>query len=121
MKAEDLKHIVKEKYGKIANNATLQVQTSCCGTSGCSGEPEISMIGDEYKNVEKYANVVDLEAIKENDYNLNISRYVDTSEEEEEVDIEAVIDEINELGIKGKEIGLKLNGYLKELGFEEIQ
>ncbi|MGH4121715.1 MAG: type I restriction-modification system subunit M [Clostridium sp.] len=76
---------------------------------------------DEYVDVEKYANVVDIEDIKENDYNLNISRYVDTSEEEEEVGIESVIEEINELGIKEKEIGLKLNGYLKELGFEEIE
>jgi type I restriction enzyme M protein len=76
---------------------------------------------DEYIDVEKYANVVEIEDIKENGYNLNISRYVDTSEEEEEVDIEAVIEEIKELGIKGKEIGLRLNGYLKELGFEEIE
>ncbi|MBU3159518.1 type I restriction-modification system subunit M [Clostridium frigoris] len=76
---------------------------------------------DEYIDVEKYANVVDIEAIKENGYNLNISRYVDTSEEEEEIDIKAVIEEINELGIKEKEIGLRLNGYLKELGFEEIE
>ena len=76
---------------------------------------------DEYIDVEKYANVVEIEAIKENGYNLNISRYVDTSEEEEEVDIKTVIGEINELGIKEKEIGLRLNGYLKELGFEGIE
>lgn len=76
---------------------------------------------DEYIDVEKYANVVEIEAIKENDYNLNISRYVDTSEEEEEVDIEAVIVEINGLRIKEKEIALRLNGYLRELGFEEIE
>ena len=75
---------------------------------------------DEYIHVEKYANVIEIDTIKENGYNLNISRYVDTSEEEEEVDIKAVIEEINELGIKEKEIGLRLNGYLKELGFEEI-
>ena len=60
--------------------------------------------------MEKYATVVDIETIKENDCNLNISRYVDTSEEEEEVDIEEVIGEINELGIKEKEIGLRLMG-----------
>jgi len=76
---------------------------------------------DEYIDVEKYANVVELEAIKGNAYNLNISRYVDTSEEVKEVDIKTVIEKINELGIKGKEIGLRLNGYLKELGFEEIE
>ena len=34
----------------------------------------------------------EVEVIKENDYNLNISRYVDTSEEEVEIDIEAVIE-----------------------------
>lgn len=82
---------------------------------------KIVKVFDEYIDVEKYTNVVDIEAIKENDYNLNISRYVDTSEEEEQVDIEEVIGEIKELGIKEKEIGLRLNGYLKELGFEEIE
>ena len=47
--------------------------------------------------MEKYATVVDVETIKENDFNLNISRYVDTTEEEEQVDIQKVLEEIAEL------------------------
>jgi len=72
---------------------------------------------DDYKDVEKYARIVKREEIKENDYNLNISRYVDTNNEEEEIDIQAVIKEIN--GLKNNEIQIdsKLNIYLKELGF----
>ena len=35
MKAEDLKYIVKEKYGEIANQSKLQNETSCCGVGGC--------------------------------------------------------------------------------------
>lgn len=52
---------------------------------------------DEFKDVDKYAVAVDLKTIQENDYNLNISRYVDTTPEEEEVDIAGVIKEIRAL------------------------
>lgn len=44
----------------------------------------------ERKDVPKYAHLADIDEIRENDYNLNIPRYVDTSEEEEEIDIEEV-------------------------------
>jgi type I restriction enzyme M protein len=47
--------------------------------------------------VEKYAHVATIDEIRENDYNLNIPRYVDTFEEEEEIDIDAVQAEIDEL------------------------
>lgn len=46
------------------------------------------------EDVEKYAHVASFEEIKENDYNLNIPRYVDTFEEEEPIDIEEVSKEI---------------------------
>ena len=75
---------------------------------------------DKFENVEKYAEVVDLKTIEDNDYNLNISRYVDTTEEEEEVDINKVIGEIKEIKEKLSSNEEKLNGYLKELGFEQI-
>ncbi|MCF8010937.1 MAG: type I restriction-modification system subunit M [Clostridiales bacterium] len=75
---------------------------------------------DDFQDVEKYASVVDSETIEENDYNLNISRYVDTTEEEEVVDIPGVIAEIKDLNKQTKETENKLNRYLKELGFEEI-
>ncbi|MDM0921207.1 type I restriction-modification system subunit M [Clostridium perfringens] len=75
---------------------------------------------DNFEDVEKYANVIDLETIKENDYNLNISRYVDTTEEEEQVDIQKVINEIKELEKEEEKTKEKLNGYLKELGFDVL-
>ncbi len=46
---------------------------------------------------EKYAHVAEFDEIKENDFNLNIPRYVDTFEEEDEIDIDAVQKEIDEL------------------------
>lgn len=81
---------------------------------------KITKTFDEFKDVDKYARVVSLDEIEENDYNLNISRYVDTTEPEPEVDIPNVINEIKELKEKSKETEMKLNEYLKELGFEEI-
>ena len=75
---------------------------------------------DAFEDVEKYATVVDIETIKENDCNLNISRYVDTTEEEEQVDIQKVLGEIAELEKKEAETKEKLNEYLKELGFNVL-
>lgn len=57
---------------------------------------------------EKYSYVATLDEIKENDYNLNIPRYVDTFEEEEPVDMEAVADQLIE-------VEAQLNGNSQEL------
>lgn len=55
MKAEDLKLIVKEKYGKIAKENQGDIKSSCCGTSSCCSDSEfISMIGDDYSKLEGY-------------------------------------------------------------------
>lgn len=75
---------------------------------------------DNFEKLEKYAEVVALKTIEENDYNLNISRYVDTSEEEEEIDIDLVLQDIRELKMKIVDNEEKLNGYLEELGFDII-
>lgn len=71
------------------------------------------------KDVEKYAHAAPLEEVEENDYNLNIPRYVDTFEEEEEIDIKAVMKEIKELEAKRDELDKEINVYLKELGLLE--
>lgn len=60
MKAEDLKLVVKEKYGEIANQSVILKQGGCCGTDSCCGDMEISMIGDEYNNVEGHNPDADL-------------------------------------------------------------
>ena len=73
-----------------------------------------------FKDIDKYAKVVEIEEIKNNDYNLNITRYVDTSEEEEEIDIKEVIGRISEREEELEESKEKINLFLEQLGFERI-
>ena len=70
----------------------------------------------EYKDIEKYCRVVDVSEIAENDYNLNISRYIDTTPEEEEIDLKATVKELHEIEEKRKKVEEKMNKYLVELG-----
>lgn len=82
-------------------------------------EKHISKIVTAYDGttyVDKYMRVVDLAEIAENDFNLNISRFIDTSEPEVEVDIKAVHQKLAVLEEKEAEIDEKLAGFLKELG-----
>ena len=58
--------------------------------------------------------------VAENDYNLNIPRYVDTFEEEEEIDIKAVQQDLKQIDKEITEVDKELNVYLKELGLEEL-
>ena len=72
----------------------------------------------ERKEVEKFSHIANIDEIKENDYNLNITRYVDTFEEEEEVDIAATIKAIDEINPKLDELEQQMKHYLKDLGIE---
>ena len=72
---------------------------------------------DDYKDIERYARVVDLEEIEENDFNLNVRRYVDNSEEEEEIDVPAVYKELVNLEKEREKIDKKVEGYLRELKY----
>jgi type I restriction enzyme M protein len=71
----------------------------------------------KFETIEKYAYRATLEEIKENDFNLNIPRYVDTFEEEEPVDIKATQKEIEKLEAELVDVRKEMNKYLKELGF----
>lgn len=73
---------------------------------------------EERTTQDKYSYVATLDEINENDYNLNIPRYVDTFEEEEEIDLDAVVAEIKALDAKSKELDAKINEYTKELGIQ---
>ena len=66
--------------------------------------------------IEKYSHVATLKEIEENDFNLNIPRYVDTFEAEAVVDIAKVQQEILDLEKKQADLRVKMNQYLKELG-----
>ncbi|MGZ0879602.1 type I restriction-modification system subunit M [Priestia megaterium] len=71
---------------------------------------------DEYKDIEKYARVVSLNEIKLNEYNLNITRYIDKSEEEELINLTTVLKDIKELELKQASVKSKFDKYLQELG-----
>ena len=72
----------------------------------------------ERKDVDKHARVVKIEEIIANDYNLNIPRYVDSFEEEEQIDINAETRKLKELDTKAKAVEEKLADYFRELGLE---
>ena len=65
---------------------------------------------------ERFAYIASLAEIKENDFNLNIPRYVDTFEAEEEIDLQAVMQEIKSLEAKRAELDKEIEVYFKELG-----
>lgn len=65
--------------------------------------------------IEKYAHVADIEEIRENDFNLNIPRYVDTFEEEEEIDIDAVQFDIDNLEKELAAVRAKMAEKLREI------
>jgi len=69
------------------------------------------------KTVEKYSYLATIKEIIENEYNLNIPRYVDTFEEEEEVDIPVIQKEIEKIEKDLVNVRKEMAGYLKELGF----
>lgn len=92
------------KPGKVQNELT---------------DENIQKIVETYENrvdVERYAHVATIEEIIENDWNLNIPRYVDTSEEEAEIDINAVKMELADITVKKQAAIDKVNSTMKLLG-----
>jgi type I restriction enzyme M protein len=71
------------------------------------------------QSIDKYAYLATFDEIKENDFNLNIPRYVDTFEEEEEIDIAAVQQEIGEIETKLAVVERKMKGFLEALKLDE--
>lgn len=93
------------KSGKNQNNLT---------------EDNIAKIIETYRareSVDKYAYLATLQEVKDNDYNLNIPRYVDTFEEEEEIDLVAVRAEREQLKTQLAELEVQMAKYLEELGY----
>ena len=69
------------------------------------------------ESVDKYAYLATLQEVKDNDYNLNIPRYVDTFEEEAEIDLVAVRAEREQLKTQLSELEVQMAKYLEELGY----
>lgn len=93
------------KSGKNQNNLT---------------EENIAKIVETYRareSLDKYAYLATLQEVKDNDYNLNIPRYVDTFEEEAEIDLVAVRAERKQLKTQLAELEVQMAKYLEELGY----
>jgi type I restriction enzyme M protein len=81
----------------------------------------IEAIVDTYKNrtvTDKYSYRATLQEIADNDYNLNIPRYVDTFEEEDPVDITVVAKDIQALDLEIAETDKRIADFCKELNIE---
>jgi len=107
---EDPDHILfidaSKEFEKVKNQNMLR-------------DNHITKIVETYRNrtvIEKYSHLASLKEVAENDYNLNIPRYVDTFEPEEEIDIHAVMQEIKSLEVKRAELDKEIDVYFKELG-----
>jgi type I restriction enzyme M protein len=103
----------------------LFIDASCDFKAGKNqnllGENHIQNILLTYRhriNSDKYSHRVSLETIRDNDYNLNIPRYVDTFEEEAEIDLIAVRSERKALKVKLAALEVEMDNYLKGLGYE---
>lgn len=73
---------------------------------------------ESFSDSAKYAKVMNLKTVEENDWNLSITRYVDIFDEPEEIDIPKVWAELNELDKLREITNRKLSNYMRELGFE---
>ncbi|WP_026947068.1 type I restriction-modification system subunit M [Algoriphagus marincola] len=91
---------------------------------GEDGEPnDIRKIVETYqfrKEEEEYSRRVSMEEIEKNDWNLNISRYVSTTQAEEIIDLKEVHNRLTDIDRRAKEAREKHNAFLRELGLREI-
>nr|WFO03626.1 N-6 DNA methylase [Staphylococcus aureus] len=82
-------------------------------------DAQVERIIDTYKRkatIDKYSYSATLQEIADNDYNLNIPRYVDTFEEEAPIDLDQVQQDLKNIDKEIAEIEQEINAYLKELG-----
>lgn len=107
---EDSEHVLfidaSNDYEKVKNQNILTAEN-------------VEKIIDTYRNrtvLEKYSHLALLSEIAENDYNLNIPRYVDTFEEEETIDLDVVSRELREIDIQMKNTDATIASFCSELG-----
>jgi type I restriction enzyme M protein len=72
---------------------------------------------DGYVDIEKYARVVDFKEIEENDFNLNVRRYVESSDDDELIDVRKVREELKALESEKEKNDKAIFDYLDELGY----
>lgn len=73
---------------------------------------------EKRENIEKYAHVATLQEVKDNDYNLNIPRYVDTFEAEAEIDLDAIAKQLQALEHDSQKTDAEIAKFCAELGID---
>ncbi len=84
-------------------------------------QEDIERIINAYRQrqaIDKFSHVALLEEVRENEYNLNIPRYVDTFEEEEPVHLNAIADELAQLNAEMARTDAEIADFCRELGIE---
>lgn len=82
-------------------------------------DEDIEKIFEAYKNrkeVEKYCHIATFDEVKDNDFNLNIPRYIDTFEVEEKINLDILIKDISNLENEMVKVKKQLKNHLDELG-----
>lgn len=72
---------------------------------------------EDYRDIEKFARVVDIKELEENEFNLNVRRYVKNGDEEEAIDVKMVWAEVKNIDKERAAIDKKVEGYLKDLNY----
>lgn len=73
---------------------------------------------DQYQDVDKYARVVNAKEIEGNEYNLNVRRYIDSSDEQEIIDVKQVWKDLKQLESERETIDKQVASFLKDLNYE---
>lgn len=117
--------VLKKKRGENSNNVFFIDASKYFTfekTMNIITDEDIDRIVDAYTkrvDIPKFAHKASLEEIRKNDYNCNIPRYVDSSEEEERVDLASEIRTIKELDKNSVEIEKALNDFYKQFHLED--
>lgn len=79
---------------------------------------EIAGLFKDWETVERTARTVDIDEIQENDYNLNIALYIDTTEPEEDIDVKEELEKLRELQAERKEVESRMTEHMEVLDYE---
>ena len=105
--------LIVEKGKTILKDGKIKIKDGVWSNDE-QGEFSLSIFNSQF-SIDKFSYVATFEEIQENEFNLNIPRYVDTFEEEAEVDIAAVQKEIDKLEKELVTVQAEMGKYLKEL------
>jgi len=116
--------ILNRNKPKERKNKVLFIQATECYEAGKNQNKlrnedieKIYKAFSEYKDIDRFSRVVGLKEIKENDYNLNISRYVDITEPEPKIDVKEALAKLRKIEKERDEAQEKMDKCLKELGY----